>query len=80
MSPEPTPRAPAAPPPDVPESEWESHTTAGGAQGVPDIQDTPREQAPPPGAAGDPDAPPMAVTPGADPEADAPAPPPAGSS
>ena len=79
MSPDPTPRAPAAPQPEVPESEWESHTTAGGAQGVPDVQDTPREQAPPPGDAGDPDAPPMAVTTGEAPEADASAPPPAGS-
>ena len=79
MPPDP-PRAPADPQLEVPESEWESHTTAGGARGVPEIQDTPREQAPPPGEAGDPDAPPMAVTTGEDPEADAPAPPPGRSS
>jgi hypothetical protein len=79
MSPDPTPRPAAEPRPEVAEAEWESHTTAGGSRGVPDVQDTPREQAPPPGEAGDPDAPPMAVTPGEEPEADAPAPPPSGS-
>ena len=76
MSPDPTPPTPPDPPPAAPE--WESHTTAGGSRGVPDIQDTPQEQAPPTGDAGDPDAPPMAVTPGEDPEAEAP--PPAGPS
>ena len=35
------------PPPAVPE--WELHTTAGGTRGVPEIQDTPREQSARPG-------------------------------
>ena len=70
MSTERTPPAPPDAPPPAPD--WESHTTAGGSRGVPDIEDTPREQAPPPGAAGDPDAPPMAVTPGDEPESEPP--------
>jgi hypothetical protein len=63
-----TERTPPAPPPPAPD--WESHTTADGSRGVPDIEDTPREQAPPPGEAGDPDAPPMAVTTGEEPESE----------
>jgi hypothetical protein len=64
---------PSVPPPQGPQRDtpdWESHTTAGGSRGVPEIQDTPREQAPPPGADGDPDAPPMSVSTGEDPESD----------
>jgi hypothetical protein len=68
------PRPPDRP---APTPDWESHTTAGGSRGVPEIEDTPREQAPPPAPDGDPDAPPMAVTPGDDSESEAPAPPPA---